>query len=180
MRELCLLIICTLSFVTLFGAVIFMVELFSGDFTFSSIPAGMWWAVVTMTTVGYGDVYPVSTVGQMVGAVCALSGVILLALPVAVIASRFTSYQSNMSSRQQMRTTLTFLKGNPQFSKSSCLRGKMAQEGEMRVPAHDLTHGDEEGTTIITKGNWDIGKHRWAKRTTANTRVHLQLLSEVS
>lgn len=54
--------------------------------------AGYWWAVVTMTTVGYGDYYPESTAGYVVAFFCAITGVIFTALPVAVIGSNFNVY----------------------------------------------------------------------------------------
>ena len=57
--------------------------------TFSSIPAAMWWAVVTLTTVGYGDVYPITPLGKILGAIIALLGIGLFALPAGILASGF-------------------------------------------------------------------------------------------
>lgn len=57
---------------------------------FSSIPAAMWWGIATLTTVGYGDVYPVTTLGRFLGAVIALSGVGLVAMPAGILAAGFT------------------------------------------------------------------------------------------
>ena len=57
--------------------------------TFSSIPASMWWAVITLTTIGYGDAYPVTTVGKVIGGVIAVMGIGIVALPTAIIASGF-------------------------------------------------------------------------------------------
>jgi voltage-gated potassium channel len=56
---------------------------------FSSIPMSMWWAVVTLTTVGYGDVVPVTWGGKTVGAVIALTGVALFALPAGILSAGF-------------------------------------------------------------------------------------------
>ena len=57
---------------------------------FSSIPASMWWGVATLTTVGYGDVYPVTTAGRVLGAGIAILGVGLFALPTGILASAFS------------------------------------------------------------------------------------------
>ena len=57
---------------------------------FSSIPAAMWWGVVTLTTVGYGDLYPVTSIGKVLGAVIAILGIGMFALPAGILASGFT------------------------------------------------------------------------------------------
>jgi voltage-gated potassium channel len=59
---------------------------------FSSIPAAMWWGCVTLTTVGYGDVYPVTPLGRMAGAVIQIVGVGLFALPAGILAGGFASH----------------------------------------------------------------------------------------
>jgi len=57
--------------------------------TFGSILRSLWWSVVTMTTVGYGDVVPVTTLGKMIATVIMLIGVGLVALPAGMLAARF-------------------------------------------------------------------------------------------
>lgn len=56
---------------------------------FSSIPAAMWWGIATLTTVGYGDVYPVTGVGRFLGAIVAMLGIAMLALPTGILGSAF-------------------------------------------------------------------------------------------
>ncbi len=56
---------------------------------FSSIPAAMWWAVATLTTVGYGDVYPVTALGKIMASMIAFLGVGMFALPAGILASGF-------------------------------------------------------------------------------------------
>ena len=62
---------------------------------FSSIPATMWWAVATLTTVGYGDVYPVTPLGRLVASVVALLGIGFFALPTAIIGAGFVEVVSS-------------------------------------------------------------------------------------
>lgn len=56
---------------------------------FSSIPKTFWWAVVTVTTVGYGDMIPVTMAGQLLTGVIALAGIALFALPAGIITAGF-------------------------------------------------------------------------------------------
>ena len=56
---------------------------------FSSIPEAMWWGVATLTTVGYGDIYPVTPLGKVLGAVICLLGIGLVALPTGILSSGF-------------------------------------------------------------------------------------------
>ena len=64
--------------------------------------AGLWWALVTMTTVGYGDMVPKTYLGMFVGAMCAMAGVLVVALPVPVIVSNFAMYYSHTQARAKL------------------------------------------------------------------------------
>lgn len=57
--------------------------------TFTSIPQTIWWGVATLTTVGYGDVFPVTHTGQLLAAITAVLGIGLFALPASILASGF-------------------------------------------------------------------------------------------
>ena len=67
---------------------------------FSSIPSTMWWGVATLTTVGYGDVYPITALGRILGAFIAIMGVGIFALPAGIIASGFESEIRKKSEEQ--------------------------------------------------------------------------------
>jgi voltage-gated potassium channel len=56
---------------------------------FSSIPKAMWWAVVTITTVGYGDVYPITHIGRFIGGLMAIAGIASFAFPTAILGAGF-------------------------------------------------------------------------------------------
>nr|KAG5694307.1 hypothetical protein BaRGS_032025 [Batillaria attramentaria] len=132
-KELLLLLICVVTFVTMFGSFAYVTEAVSNDHTFHSIPQGMWWAIVTMTTVGYGDVAPVGVYGQLLGALCTLSGIIVLALPIAVVASKFTSYHDNLTARQQMRVRMTFINDKAQLHNSDISDDPRSTENEAQT-----------------------------------------------
>jgi voltage-gated potassium channel len=71
------------------ASLMFMLESEVQPNAFSSIPKSMWWAVVTLTTVGYGDMYPMTDWGKVLGAFTALLGVGLIALPSGIISAGF-------------------------------------------------------------------------------------------
>ena len=57
---------------------------------FGSIPRCLWWSIVTVTTVGYGDVYPVTFIGRVIAALTAICGVAAVAIPIGIISAGFT------------------------------------------------------------------------------------------
>ena len=59
---------------------------------FGSIPQSMWWSIVTLTTVGYGDVYPVTSMGKFFGSIIIILGIGTVALPSGILASAFTEH----------------------------------------------------------------------------------------
>jgi voltage-gated potassium channel len=69
---------------------------------FGSIPHSMWWAVATLTTVGYGDVYPISAMGRVLSAVIAIAGIGLFGLPAGILASGFM--EEIDKSKEQLKT----------------------------------------------------------------------------
>nr|AAB02604.1 potassium channel homolog [Polyorchis penicillatus] len=101
LHELCMLVLFLAIGVVLFSSAAYYAESANSQTGFKSIPHGFWWAVVTMTTVGYGDLFPSTYFGKMVGALCAISGVLVIALPVPVIVSNFEYYYKEEQNRRQ-------------------------------------------------------------------------------
>jgi potassium voltage-gated channel Shaw-related subfamily C protein len=104
MRELMLLIFFLVLFIVIFASLIYYAERLqkNPDNDFTSIPLGLWWSIVTMTTVGYGDMVPKTYIGMMVGGLCALTGVLTIALPVPVIVANFAMYYSHTQARSKL------------------------------------------------------------------------------
>ncbi|CAG2187066.1 unnamed protein product [Mytilus edulis] len=94
-KELLLLLVTFIVISALFANFIYYAE-FQEPSTFPSSFSGLWWSVVTMTTVGYGDVYAKSTPGKIVGCLCAVCGLLILAMPIAIIATNFSNYYQKM------------------------------------------------------------------------------------
>ena len=86
--------------VVLFSSAVYYAEIDSPYTHFSSIPEAFWWAVITMTTVGYGDMKPVTPLGKVVGSMCAIAGVLTIALPVPVVVSKF-NYFYNVECKEE-------------------------------------------------------------------------------
>ena len=79
----------TFLLILLASTVMYYAERSAQPDTFGSIPSTMWWAVATLTTVGYGDVYPVTVIGKVCGAIVALLGITLFAIPAGILAAAF-------------------------------------------------------------------------------------------
>ena len=88
-----LLVTLTIVFVMLIlaSSLMYYVEHEAQPEAFRNIPETMWWGVATLTTVGYGDVYPITGLGKLLGAFIAILGVGIFALPAGIIASGFES-----------------------------------------------------------------------------------------
>lgn len=95
-NELMLIISFLFAGVLIFASIIFYAE----EETFPSIPYATWWALVTMTTVGYGDVYPKTDLGYLIGSACVVSGVLVIAFTVPIVVNNFTLYYTLCKSRQ--------------------------------------------------------------------------------
>jgi voltage-gated potassium channel len=79
-----------LIMVTIFGSIMYLVEGTFGNPGFSSIPKSVYWAVVTLTTVGYGDISPQSAFGQFLASIIMILGYAVIAVPTGIVTSEFT------------------------------------------------------------------------------------------
>ncbi|KAG7188963.1 hypothetical protein KM043_008561 [Ampulex compressa] len=103
-KELALLVFVLVLGIVVFASLIFYAERLQENprNDFDSIPRGLWWALVTMTTVGYGDMTPKTFPGMFVGGLCALAGVLAIGLPVPIIVSNFSMFYSHTQARSKL------------------------------------------------------------------------------
>lgn len=88
------------------STLIYFVENPAQPEVFSSIPAAIWWGTITLTTVGYGDVYPVTLLGRLLGGTLAVLGIGLFALPAGILASGFSEELAARQAKKRGRDVI--------------------------------------------------------------------------
>lgn len=89
-----------LTIVLIMGTLMFIIE--GPEHGFDSIPMGMYWAIVTLTTVGFGDITPQTTVGQFVASLIMLLGYAIIAVPTGIVSSEMASEKRKMEKRNKV------------------------------------------------------------------------------
>uniref|UniRef100_A0A8C3K569 Potassium voltage-gated channel subfamily A member 5 n=1 Tax=Calidris pygmaea TaxID=425635 RepID=A0A8C3K569_9CHAR len=154
MRELGLLIFFLFIGVILFSSAVYFAEADDPESHFSSIPDAFWWAVVTMTTVGYGDMRPVTVGGKIVGSLCAIAGVLTIALPVPVIVSNFNYFYHRETDHEEQ----AILKDEHSSAQGSTAGGDAKRRSSRNSLNKSVVHlenseGFNNGTSSIEKTN---------------------------
>ena len=72
---------------------------------FGSIPKALWWGVISLTTVGYGDAYPITPIGKIIASLFSLLAVALVAIPTGLLASAFSREVSEKIDNQSEKNT---------------------------------------------------------------------------
>ena len=88
--EFALILFLLVLTVLISASLLYLAEAEAQPDKFGSIPRSLWWAIVTLTTVGYGDAYPVTALGRFLAGIIAITGVMMIALPTGIFASSFT------------------------------------------------------------------------------------------
>jgi voltage-gated potassium channel len=88
-EELTISLVFTFFLLLIASSLVYYVEHEAQPDKFASIPETMWWGIATLTTVGYGDIYPITGLGKLLGGLIAVMGVGLFALPAGILASGF-------------------------------------------------------------------------------------------
>ena len=124
------------------GSVMHLIEAQAQPDKFGTIPDAMWWAIVTLATVGYGDVTPITGLGKLFASVVILGGLIIVALPVGIIATAF----ANEIHRRDFVVTWSMVARVPLFAGleaadiadiSRLLRAQMVEAGTVIVRRGD-------------------------------------------
>ena len=145
----------------LFATFIFYAE-FNTEDIFPNIPECFWWAIITMTTVGYGDAAPVSGCGYFVGGLCALCGIVTIGLPIPIIATNFKIFYDYANLTQRMKGKESFELENISVSK---LRGKLFSN---KKDNNDRKGGSGVPGRVSSKGS--LGSN--SSRKSNNSKIH--------
>lgn len=123
---------------------------------FSSIPAAMWWAFATLTTVGYGDIVPVTVGGKTFGAVISVVGIGMVALPTGILASAFTEQLRQRTERYRMESDNAWRDGVVTDEEEASLEALREQLGLSRHTASQILDHERvksmlrEGSAALT------------------------------
>jgi|JI8StandDraft_2_1071088.scaffolds.fasta_scaffold07133_4 voltage-gated potassium channel len=90
-EELILCLLITFSLIVVASSFMYFAEHQAQPDKFSNIPEAMWWSVTTLTTVGYGDVYPITPIGRFLTSIISILGIGIFALPTGILASGFSA-----------------------------------------------------------------------------------------
>ena len=86
-EKISVFIFAVFTLVIIIGTIMYLIE--GGESGFTSIPKGIYWAVVTLTTVGYGDIAPVTNLGQFIASFVMILGYAIIAVPTGIVTAEF-------------------------------------------------------------------------------------------
>ena len=136
-----------------------------------NIPIGFWWSIVTMTTVGYGDIIPKTGLGYLVGSLCALTGMLITGLPIPVIANSFHLY-----------CTYAKLKDKLELQRQNNVDKSFIGYKD-RTDANSRGHGSKPENMSVVNHNVSYKSNKYVKSQRDRSRrngLHLNLMRESS
>jgi len=151
--ELGFLVFSLAMAIIIFATIMFYCEKNVEGSTFESIPASFWYTIVTMTTLGYGDMVPYTALGKIIGGVCSLSGVLVIALPVPVIVSNFSRiYHQNQRAdkrRAQKKARLARIQIAKATSGAAFVAKKRAAEARLAAQEAGVMMEEDSNENIF-------------------------------
>jgi len=135
LKVLTVLVFMVLIAVIVFSSAVYSFEQ-SGAYKadFESIPRTFWWALVTMTTVGYGDIAPITPLGRFVAVFTMFSGIIIVALPITVIGANFEKQFEKQFFSDELVAQVTKEDGTVDYGKLMDLFRQLDMRGNLLIP----------------------------------------------
>ncbi|XP_060788379.1 potassium voltage-gated channel subfamily D member 1 [Neoarius graeffei] len=142
--------------IIIFATVMFYAEKGTKETNFTSIPASFWYTIVTMTTLGYGDMVPNTIAGKIFGSICSLSGVLVIALPVPVIVSNFSRIYHQNQRADKMRAQQKVRLARIRLAKKGTTNAFLQYKDEGGLQDHD---GDSGALCLKNRSSFEHQHH---------------------